>query len=170
MFFASLEIWKIVKGIKEPPPSNANLKIKTEYRKWVCTIMSPIALNLVDSQLWHIKLCKGPTEAWNMLYNIHEFKSLSNILFIWHKFFDAKMQEREDLLYHISKVKALAKQLVCLEVPLKDEVVRILLTSLPSSFDNLITILVVMHVKELTMEFVTMRLMHEMTKRKEKEF
>lgn len=80
------------------------------------------------------------------------------------------MQEREDLLYHISKVKALAKQLVCLEVPLKDEVVTILLTSLPSSFDNLITILEVMHVKELTMEFVTMRLMHEMTKRKEKEF
>lgn len=80
------------------------------------------------------------------------------------------MQEREDLLYHISKVKALAKQLVCLEVPLKDEVVTILFTSLPSSFDNLITILEVMHVKELTMEFVTMRLMHEMTKRKEKEF
>ncbi len=39
--------------------------------------------------------------------NIHEMRSLSNILFIHHKFFTCKMQEGEDLLDHINKFKAL---------------------------------------------------------------
>jgi gluconate kinase len=65
---------------------------------------------------------------------IHETQSLSNILFIRRKFFTCKMQEGEDLLDHINKVKALADQLACLEVPVRDEdVVMTLLQSLPPS-------------------------------------
>jgi hypothetical protein len=74
--------------------------------------MSTIGINLVDSQLHHIKRCKGPVEAW---------KTLCNILFIRHKFFTCKMQEGEDLLDHINKVKALMDQLACLEVLVRDE-------------------------------------------------
>jgi hypothetical protein len=45
------------------------------------------------------------------------------------------MQEGEDLLDHINKVKALADQLACLEVPVRDEdVVMTLLESLPPSY------------------------------------
>lgn len=80
------------------------------------------------------------------------------------------MQEKEDLLDHINKVKVLAKKLVCFEVPMRDEdVVITLLAILQSSFNNLMTDLETMPIKELTMEFVMARLMHEMTKRKEKE-
>jgi hypothetical protein len=44
------------------------------------------------------------------------------------------MQEGEDLLDHINKVLALADQLACLEVPVRDEdVVMTLLQSLPPS-------------------------------------
>ncbi len=45
-------------------------------------------------------------------------------------------------LDHINKVKALADQLACLEVPVKDEdVVMTLLESLPPSYEYLITAL-----------------------------
>jgi hypothetical protein len=75
------------------------------------------------------------------------------------------MQEGEDLLDHIHKVKALADQLACLEVPMRDEdVVMTLLESLPPSYEYLITAL-----ETLPMEFVTARLMHEMSKRRENE-
>ena len=74
------------------------------------------------------------------------------------------------MLDHVNKVKALVDQLVCLEVPVRDEdIVMTLLESLPASFEYLITAMETMPMKELTMDYVTMRLMHEMSKRKEKE-
>jgi hypothetical protein len=79
-------------------------------------------------------------------------------------------EEGEDLLDHINKVKALADQLACLEVPVRDEdVVMTLLESLPPSYEYLITALETLPMQDLTMEFVTARLMHEVSKWREKE-
>ena len=78
------------------------------------------------------------------------------------------MEEGTDIFEHINKVKSLADQLLVLEVPLRGEdVVMTLLDSLPPSFDNLITALETRPFKELTMEFVIARLVHEESKRKE---
>ena len=80
------------------------------------------------------------------------------------------MQEEDDLLDHINKVKALADELACLEAPVTEgDVVMTLLESLPPSYEFLITALERRATKELTMKFVTARLMHEVTKRKESE-
>jgi transposase InsO family protein len=165
-----MDLWEIVEDSEEPPPSDADLKVTKDYQRRVKKAMSVIGLNLVDNQLAHIKSCKGPAEAWKTLCNIHETRSLSNILFIRRKFFTCKMEEGDNLLDHINKVKALADQLTCLEVPLRDEdVVMTLLDSLPPSYEYLITALETRPINELTMDFVTARLMHEMSKRKEKE-
>ena len=51
----------------------------------------------------------------------------------------------------------------------EEDIVMTLLESLPTSYEFLITALETMPTKELTMEYVTARLMHEMSKRKEKE-
>lgn len=80
------------------------------------------------------------------------------------------MQEEDDLLDHVNKIKALAHELACLEAPVTDgDVVMTLLESLPPSFEFLITALETRPMKELTLEFVTACLMHEVTKRKENE-
>jgi transposase InsO family protein len=80
------------------------------------------------------------------------------------------MQENEDMLDHINKVKALADQLACLEVPVTDgDMVMTLLESLPPSYEYLITALETRPMSELTLDFITARLMHEMAKRKENE-
>ena len=80
------------------------------------------------------------------------------------------MQEGGDMLDHINKVRALSDQLTCLEVLVRDEdVVMTLLDSLPSSYNHLITTLETRDMKELTLEFVTARLMHEVSKRKDNE-
>ena len=109
----------------------------------------------------HIKHCKGLAEAWKTLCNIHETKSLSNILFLRCKFFTIKMQEADDMLDHINKVKSLTDKLTCLEVAIKDEdVVMTLLNSLPATYEHLISALETRPMKELTLEYVTARLMH----------
>ena len=84
--------------------------------------------------------CKGPMDAWVTLCNIYETKSLSNTLFICHKYLMMKIQEGANSLDHINQMKALVDQLTCLVVPIRDEdLVMTLLKSLPPSYEHLIT-------------------------------
>ena len=80
------------------------------------------------------------------------------------------MHEDNDLLDHVNKIKAFADELVCLEVPVKDkDIIITLFGSLPTSFKYLITTLETMPMNELTMDNMTVHLMHKMSKRKEME-
>ena len=73
------------------------------------------------------------------------------------------------MLDYINKIKAAVDQLACLEVPVRDKnIVMTLLKSLSTSFEYLITAIKTMPMKELTMDYVTECLMHDMSKRKEK--
>ena len=170
MVLASRDLWDIVDESEVAPPSDADVKDKRAFEKRFKTAFGFIAINLVNEEMTHIKHCKGPTEAWKTFCNIHRTKSLSSFLFLRRKFFTIKMQEADDMLDHINKVKSLVDQLTCLEVAIKDEdVVMTLLDSLPTSYEHLITSLETRPMKELTLEFVIARLMHEVIKRKEKE-
>jgi hypothetical protein len=80
------------------------------------------------------------------------------------------MQEGEDLLAHINMVKALVDQLRFIEVKIENEdVYMVLLMNLPSSFDNLVTSLQSMSTKDVDLQFIIARLLHEVSKRKESE-
>ena len=80
--------------------------------------LSIIATNLSNKQAAHIQHSRDPAVAWQILCDVHEQKTLSNILFVRRKFFTMKMQDGDDMLDHINNVKALADQLSCLDVPL----------------------------------------------------
>ena len=70
--FVSVDLYGIVDKSEAIPPSNVDPKIQKEYQRHVKITMSIIALNLADNQFVHILSRKGPTKAWNTLYNIHE--------------------------------------------------------------------------------------------------
>ena len=170
MLLASKDLWEIVEGSEEPPLEEGDPKELKAFQRRSKLALSIIATNLVNQQAAHIQHCRDPTSAWQILCGVHEQRSLSNILFLRRKFFTIQMQDGGDMLDHINKVKALAGQLACLEVPLRGEdVVMTLLQSLPDSFDYLIAALETRPLTELTIEYVTSRLMHEVTKKKEKE-
>ena len=104
------------------------------------------------------------------LCNIKWTKSLSNIIFLRRKFFTCKMEEHDDLLDHINKVKTLADEIMCLEVPVREQNIGMtLLESLPASYEYLITVLETMSIKDVIMGYGMARLMHEMSKRNEKD-
>jgi predicted Fe-S protein YdhL (DUF1289 family) len=78
------------------------------------------------------------------------------------------MQEGDDMLVHINIVKALMDQLRSIEVNITDEdVYMVLFMSLPPSFDNLVTSLESMSTKDVDLQFIVTRLLHEVSKRKE---
>jgi hypothetical protein len=72
------------------------------------------------------------------------------------------------MLVHINMVKALVDQLCFIEVNITDQdVYMVLLVSLPPSFDNLITSLESMSIKDVDLQFIVARLLYEVSKRKE---
>jgi hypothetical protein len=78
------------------------------------------------------------------------------------------MQEGDDMFVHINMVKALVDQLRSIEVNITDEdVYMVLFMSLPPSFDNLVTSLESMSIKDVDLQFIVARLLHEVSKRKE---
>ena len=140
MLLASMDLYDIVDKHKKPLPFNTNPNLMKKYQRHVKKAMSIIGLNLADNQLVHIKSCKGFAEAWKTLCNIHETKTLSNILFICRKCFTWKMQEGNGLLDHVNKVRVFADQFVCLKIPVRHKnIVMILFESLPTLFEYLIT-------------------------------
>jgi len=71
------------------------------------------------------------------------------------------------MLVHINMVKVLVDQLHSMEVNIPNEnVYMVLLMSLPPSFNNLITSLESMSIKDVDLQFIVVRLFHEVSKRK----
>jgi hypothetical protein len=80
------------------------------------------------------------------------------------------VQEGNDLLDRVNKVKAFPNQVICLNVPVRHEdIVMTLLKSLSASYEYLITTLETMPIKDVTMDYVTAHLMHKILMHNEKE-
>ena len=168
MILDEKDLWDIVEGTEKAPPIGSDEKVILAFKKRERMAFRILCTHLVDAQLQHVKSCKGAAEAWKTLCGIHETKGLANVLFLRRKFFTMKMQESDDLLQHINKVKTLADQLEALDVPVTEgDIVMTILESLPSSFENLIVAMETKDIKELTLAYVTSRLMHEVTRKKE---
>ena len=115
----SIDLWGIVDKSEEAPPSNIDRKSKKEYQRHVKYIFI-IIVNLVDNQLAYIRSHKGLAEARKALCNIHKTKNLLNIFFIRRKHFMYKMEEGDDLLDHINKIKVVANPFVYSEVAVRN--------------------------------------------------
>jgi hypothetical protein len=80
------------------------------------------------------------------------------------------LEEEDDMLEHINKVKALADQLNGADVTISNGViVMTLLESLSPSYEYLIVAMESRPISELTLDYVTSRLLHELSRRKENE-
>lgn len=170
LLLASLDLWEIVCEEEEAPGVEASIKEHKEFKRREKKAFGIIATNLDESNFAHVISCKGAAEAWKTLCNVYESRNLSNVLWSRQKFFTVKMEEGEDLMAHVNKVKALANQLAVIDKPLPEEdVVMTLLSSLPDSYSSLIVALESISRKDLTLDYVTARLAHEVTKRKQKE-
>ena len=168
MILDEKDLWNIVEGNEEAPSSDNDSKDILAFKKRERTAFRILCTHMVDAQIQHVKSCKGAAQAWKTLCGIHETKGLANVLFLRRKFFTMKMQETDDLLQHINKVKTLADQLDALDVPVTEgDIVMTILESLPPSFENLIVAMETKDIKELTLTYVTSRLMHEVTRKKE---
>ena len=166
MVLEERDVWEVVSGeVKlehcQTPEDQALFKKKSRKA------LAMICLAMEDSQLPLVRSASGAHDAWSRLEEHFEKKSLANKLFLRRRFFTTMMEEGEDVLMHINKVKTLAEQLDAVGAPVsEDDLVITLLGSLSESYQFLITALE-SRSDTLTWELVTSRLLHEDMKRKE---
>ena len=131
---------------------------------------SLIAL-LVESELQiHVSSKTTASEAWKALQEHFEFVSVTQIVLLYRRFFAAKMDEKGDMMKHITEMTRIAEQLK----EMKEEVSSkkfaiVMLGSLPDSYDTFLTSLNARNADDLDWTSVKSLLVEEYMKRQEKE-
>ena len=120
---------------------------------------STIRLNLGDEVIHNILEAKTAKEVWEKLEGLYMRKNLTNKLYLKKQLYSLHMKEGSDLLEHLNTFNMLNTQLSSFGVNYEDEdKALLLLASLPTSFDYLVTTL--MYGKEtIVLEEVTSALL-----------
>jgi transposase InsO family protein len=131
---------------------------------------SVIALSVEDDLQIHIHTKSTAKEAWDTLKNHCEFVSVTQMVRLTRRFYAAKMEESTDMLKHITEMTSLAQQLREMDEDISSrKFATVILGSLPSSYDNLVTSMSARDITQLDWESVKGVLIEESMKRKEKE-
>ena len=110
---------------------------------------SAIRLNLGNEFIHNILEAKIVKEVWEKLEGLYMRKNLTNKLYMKKQLYSLHMKEGSNLLEHLNTFNMLNIQLSSFGVDYEDEdKVLLLLASLPTSFDHLVTTL--MYGKEAT--------------------
>ncbi|KAF1328946.1 Gag-pol polyprotein, partial [Globisporangium splendens] len=166
MVLEERDLWEVVSGEVKFEHCATELD-QAVFKRKARKAMVIICLAIEDSQLPLVRSASGAHDAWSKLGDHFEKKSLANKLFLRRRLFTAMMEEGDNVLAHINKVKTLAEQLDAVGAPVsEDDLVITLLGSLSESYQFLITALE-SRSDTLTWELVTSRLLHEDMKRKE---
>lgn len=126
-----------------------------------------IALMVEDSQLFHLKKTVTANEMWEGLKGYHEKSTLSNKVQIMRRICNMKLSEGGNLEEHLIGMIDLFEKLSALgEEKLSDTwVVAMLLSSLPTSYDVLVTALETRAEKDLTIDLVKSKLIDDFRRR-----
>lgn len=126
------ELWKVVSGV-EVKPDDEMWKSKDE--KALATIVLSIKANQINS----IKHCKSSAEAWLKLKEIYQPTSPGRKVTLFKKLLNLKMSENEDSNQFLNSFSNICEKLCEINVTLNEEIlVIILLSSLPSSYENFV--------------------------------
>lgn len=126
-----------------------------------------IGLLVMDDQLCHIRHLKTAKETWNALKEYHERNTLTNKVFLMRSICSLKLEEGGDAVSHINNMNDLFTKLRDIgEETLTDKwSAAMLLSSLPESYDTLITSLESRKEEEITFAFVQQRVIAEFERR-----
>ncbi|UYV82254.1 hypothetical protein LAZ67_21001467 [Cordylochernes scorpioides] len=123
---------------------NAHEKRKEIYRgslnKRNDKAMVIISTAIVFKQLEHLITCDTAQKQWTRLKSIYEQRSTTSLLAIQQQFYSYKMNEKDAMSKHISKIEGLIKQLCELgEKVSKAAFMAKVLGSLPSKYAHFLT-------------------------------
>ena len=161
-------LWDIVTGEEEGPHQQTHDAI-AKFKKRKDRALATIVLAVSPTQLYLLGAePDDPREVWEKLMNQFQRRSWSNKLSIRRKLYDRKPKKGEPIQEHVKGVIELFDELAVIGYPVEEEerVVH-LLTSLPESFDMMVTALEA-NAEMPSLDNVTERIIHEERKIKER--
>lgn len=152
-------LWNAVNEPKPEPVTTVWTDMNNKARAYISLLVS-------DNQLNHVRNAATALEAWTNLKNYHEKASLSNKVRLMREICSLKLAEGGDADVHVNMMTELFEKLAALGENLSDNWrVAMLLSSLPHSYDTLITALETRPENDLTLSMVQSKLVEEGRKR-----
>lgn len=147
---------KVIEGERPIPDGNSSQRLIAEWDAADSKAQAYIGLTVEDGQLIHIRNKNTAKEMWNTLKEYHEKNTLTNKVHLMRTICSLKLEEGGNAPHHITRMQELFLRLCDIgEESLSDKwSVAMLLSSLPRSYDPLITALETRPEKELTFAVV----------------
>ncbi len=159
------DLWSVVSTPEPPDPATATAASVVQYQRRQEKALATIVLTINPSLLYLLPNPEDPAVVWQQLRDHFQKRTWSNKLHLRRQLNDLRLAEGGSLSDHIKQVTELFSGLAIVgdAVAEEDQVVT-LLSSLPRSYDVLVTALEA-RVDALSMDELKERLHHEATKR-----
>lgn len=159
------DLWTIVKNPKPEVEDITSAWIRKDEKA-----RAMIGLALEDSQLSHIMGTVCAKEMWDVLKGYHERGSLTNKINALRKLCSLRLVEGASMSSHLVEVEELVHRLSRMGEALKEHlVVAIILSSLPESYNPLVTALEGRPEEDLKVEYIKGKLLDEWRRKCESE-
>lgn len=157
------DLWSVVEQEKPDSPGTAWLKKDQEAR-------IIIGLSVEDPQLCLIRKSKSAKESWDAIKEHYMKDTLSNQVRLIRRICSTKLEEGGNMDKHIKKMNEYFQQLQAMgeETLTEKWSVAFLLSSLPESYDSIVTALESRPQKELTLNLVEAKLLDDYARREQR--
>ncbi|KRY42309.1 Retrovirus-related Pol polyprotein from transposon TNT 1-94 [Trichinella spiralis] len=153
-------LWDLVSQPKPCP-------IPEDWSRKECKAIAAICLTVEDDQLIHLAQLETAREMWQTLQRFHERASIGSKLYLMRKLYGMRFTHGT-MKSHINGILEIVTQLRGLGKNIEDEdLVAIMLCSLPDSYSALVTALEGRDEADLTVEYVSGKLLDEYPRRSE---
>ena len=165
MFLMGKDLWEITDGT-EVLPDGAGEEKRRKFKKRENQAMSFICLGVSTPLQIYVRPTKSAKEAWESLSSHFEEKTLSRKIHYRRKLYALRMEKGTTMTAHVNSLKTIAEHLESLDdAVVEKDLVMILISSLPESYNNLITALETLKEENLTWTYVRDRVISEFQRR-----
>jgi len=167
LVLAEEDLLTLVKGERRIAENERDPQVIATFNKQDVRARSIICQALDNSLIPHVATATSAADMFGRLMEQYERKGRASSMYLRKKLFTARMREGENLSTHLNSISELVQQLEGINKPVTEEdVITIIINSLPPSFENLCTNLEGM--EDLSLRTLKSRLLQEEVKRSEK--
>ncbi|PIL23483.1 transcription factor [Ganoderma sinense ZZ0214-1] len=154
-------LWGVASGTVTCPQGSPNARTVVAWHKKNDEALAEIILNLHPDQLSHARGSDDAHTVWTNLQTVHQSRGFGTRLSRRRNFFSMVKRDEQSMTSWIAEVHRAAFLLEEIGAVVNDEDVILVLTKLPSTFDNIVVNLDSTPPQDLTVAYVIQRLINE---------